>query len=408
MFWYFIKRLVIIAPTLLVISSITFLLSQVTDKDIVSNVLGRSGIYVDQDNMDVYAKEYIKIAKQYNKNKPYFYFSIAPAAYPSTLNVLPFSEQRETASIWLKDGYSWSSIEAKLSGNIYINPENTSGLLASTSSFIPKVYWHGCDNQYHVWLSNMLGFDFGQSIRDGRSVGQIIKEALPWTMTMSLLAIALSGLVAIPLGAKLASMKNSKLEKTITTSLYLLYAIPSFWLATLFVLFFTTDEYGSWLNIFPSIGINPGYYESTLTTIWYSLGHLILPIFCLCLHSLAYDIAQVKSSMKAQLSQEYIVTAYAKGLPSNKVRIQHALRNALIPIITLVVASIPIVISGSLVLEIIFNIPGMGRLLLQSIAEADWPVVYGVIMLSSFIALISYLIGDILYVWANPKISLKQ
>lgn len=371
----------------------------------VSNILSRSGIHLDTESTELYIIEYKRVAKTYNKDLPYFYFTIAPRNYPASLNILPFKEQRITAKSWLKSGYSWSSINSKLINHIYIDSNNTADLVKANFSNIPSFHWHGINNQYHRWLSNLVTFDFGKSIRDDRSVTSIIKEALPWTMTMALIAILLSGLVSIPLGAKLAVMNNQKLEKLITTIFYFIYAIPTFWLATLFVLFFTTDEYGSWLNIFPSIGINPGYYESTTATIWYSLGHLLLPIFCLCIHSFAFDIAQVKTSIRNQLSQEYIQTAKAKGLNTSQVLKSHALKNALIPIITLVVGSIPLVVSGALVIEIIFNIPGMGRLLLQSIVAADWAVVYGIIILSSIISLLSYLLGDMLYFWANPKIS---
>lgn len=395
-------------PTLWVIASLAFALSHFTEVDMIAQKMEKSGILLEKVGYDYFQKEYQRLAKKYQKDLPYFYFAIKPDNYPNTLNQISTSSNKKMAKTWLNKGYTWQSIQAKLSDNPIEGQSSTDDLQRTDFPPLPKFYWHGSDNQYHIWLKQLFKFDFGRSIKDDRAVMTIISEALPWTMTMSIIAIVIGGMIAIPIGSRLASTENVQLDKIVTTALYMVYSVPVFWLATLLVIFCTTDEYGSWLHWFPSVGVKSGYYESFISRLWYSLSHLILPILCLCLHSMAYDIMQVKTSMKNQYSQDYVYTALAKGLSKDRIRIHHVLRNALIPIITLVVSSLPIVIAGSVVIETIFNIPGMGRLLMNAIYSGDWPVVYGIMICTAFITLCSYLIGDLLYMWSDPKIQLDQ
>lgn len=395
-------------PTLWVIASVAFALSHFTEVDMIAQKMEKSGILLEKVGFDYFQKEYQILAKKYQKDLPYFYFAIKPDNYPNTLNQISTPSNKVMARTWLNKGYTWQSIQIKLSNHIIEGQSSTDDLQKTDFPPLPKFYWHGLDNQYHLWLKQLLVFDFGRSIKDDRAVMTIISEALPWTMMMSIIAIVIGGMIAIPIGSRLASTENVQLVKIVTTALYMVYSVPVFWLATLLVIFCTTDEYGSWLHWFPSVGVKSGYYESFLSRLWYSLSHLILPIFCLCIHSMAYDIMQVKTSMKNQYSQDYVYTALAKGLSKDRIRIYHVLRNALIPIITLVVSSLPVVIAGSVVIETIFNIPGMGRLLMNAIYSGDWPVVYGIMICTSFITLCSYLLGDMLYMWSDPKIQLDK
>lgn len=226
---------------------------------------------------------------------------------------------------------------------------------------------------------------------------------------MILMSLILTLFVGIPLGVFLASEKNSKKDKLISLLLYLLYSIPVFWLATIFVVFFTTNEYGSWTNLFPSIlPLHFSQDDPFIVKFLSSFEYLILPVICIALHSIAYIARLTRSSVIDQLDLLYVRTARSKGLSSRKILWKHSFRNAMIPILSLLIAAIPASISGSLVIEVIFNIPGMGRLMYESVYGNDWPVLFGVVMLIGVFTVLVYLIGDIFYRVINPKISFSK
>ena len=170
------------------------------------------------------------------------------------------------------------------------------------------------------------------------------------------------------------------------------------------VLYLTTDDYGSLTHIFPSVGMNIYPGESNLYHIVHNANKLILPILILSIHSLAYTTRIMRRSLSEELQKPYIRTAYSKGLNRKQVINQHAFRNALFPMITVFVAAAVSAFSGSLILEVIFNIPGVGRLLYSSIGQADWNVVFCIVVIVALMTSIIYLIGDILYTIVQPKL----
>ena len=197
-----------------------------------------------------------------------------------------------------------------------------------------------------------------------------------------------------------------------TTVLFILYSLPSFWIGTLLIVFFTTKNYGMMYDWFPTSGVqsmevanNPDVSFSTkYLDILY---HLFLPTFCITISSFAYLSRQMRGAMLGVLRQDYIRTANSKGLSEHKVIWKHAFRNSLFPIITLFSSVFPRALSGAIAIELIYNIPGMGVLVLKAIGERDWPIVFTVAMLAAILTMIGNLIADILYAVVDPRISFK-
>jgi len=206
--------------------------------------------------------------------------------------------------------------------------------------------------------------------------------------------------------------KGSFMDNMSTTVLFILYSLPSFWIGTLLIVFFTTKNYGIMYDWFPTSGVqsmevanNP---DVSFTTKYLDiLYHLFLPTFCITISSFAYLSRQMRGAMLGVLRQDYIRTANSKGLSEHKVIWKHAFRNSLFPIITLFSSVFPRALSGAIAIELIYNIPGMGVLVLKAIGERDWPIVFTVAMLAAILTMIGNLIADILYAVVDPRISFK-
>ncbi|BDS13624.1 ABC transporter permease subunit [Aureispira anguillae] len=257
--------------------------------------------------------------------------------------------------------------------------------------------------------------DFGISYSDKKEVSTKIGDALYWTLIMNFFAILISYLISIPLGVKSAMWKlkgRNLIDNVNTAVLFILYSLPSFWIGTILLVFFTTAEYGEWLDWFPTSGAqdldlvdDPNV--SNWTRLVDILHHLTLPIFCITYGSLAYLSRQMRGSMLGVIRQDYIRTARAKGLSERKVIWKHAFRNSLFPIITLFSSVFPRALSGSIAIELIYAIPGMGQLVLMSITSRDWPVVFTIVMFAAILTMIGNLIADILYAIVDPRVSFK-
>ena len=296
------------------------------------------------------------------------------------------------------------SAQAKLLQNCYLGVKATA---TPAKTYIPSIKWYGFSNQYHRWLSNFLKLDFGFSYQDKRPVWSKIKEALPWTLWLNFFSIMLSYLIAIPLGIASARYKGSILDRISTIFLFMLYSLPSFWIATMLIIFFTNPEYG--MNFFPTNGVGNVSSDMGFFAVFAERGvHFILPIFCLTYGSLAYLSRQMRGGILGVFRQDYIRTARAKGLSENTVVWKHAFRNSLIPIITIFASLFPAAISGSFIIENIFSIPGMGKIALDALSGRDYPIVFTVMMFSAFLTLVGTLISDILYVIVDPRISFEK
>lgn len=257
--------------------------------------------------------------------------------------------------------------------------------------------------------------DFGASYIDKKEVATKIGDALYWTLIMNFFAILIAYCISIPLGVRSAIWKiqgRKKIDATNTAILFILYSLPSFWIGTLLLVFLTTAEYSPMLDWFPTSGAQDLELAGNPSTTWMekvvdAAHHLVLPIFCITYGTLAYLSRQMRGSMLGVLRQDYIRTARAKGLNEHKVIWKHAFRNALFPIITLFSSVFPRALSGSIAIELIYAIPGMGQLVLSSITARDWPVVFTVVMFVAILTMIGNLIADILYAIVDPRLSYK-
>lgn len=256
--------------------------------------------------------------------------------------------------------------------------------------------------QYINWLGKLARLDLGRSFSsDNRPVLDKIKERLPVTLSLNLVALVLEFGLAIPIGIMAAVHRDRWLDKGITVFVFLGFAVPTFWLALLLMYLF-----GVQLNWLPISGLHSLGYEaySWAGRLWDLAKHLILPICVASFGSLAGVSRYMRSAMLGVISQDYITTARAKGLSERVVIWKHALRNALLPLITLVGFSIPGLIGGSVIFETIFAIPGMGQLFYQGVMSRDYPLVMGILVIGAFLTLIGNLIADISYAVADPRI----
>lgn len=293
--------------------------------------------------------------------------------------------------------------------NLETSYQNIKEKATPNQLYIPTIHWYGFDNQYHNWITNFMIGDFGTSYKTSRPVASEIKDAIFWTFAMMMLSIFVAYLSAIPLGVFSAKNKGLRFDKITTVSLFVLYSLPSFWIATMLVVFFTTPEYGAWTNIFPSIGLGDLPSDAPFwNRFWETASHLILPVFCISYNALAFISRQMRGGMVNVIQQDYIRTAKAKGLGEHQIIWKHAFRNSLFPIITLFASLFPAVLAGSVVIEVIFNIPGMGKLTLASILEQNYPVVFAILMLAALMTMIGMLVADILYAMADPRISFDK
>jgi peptide/nickel transport system permease protein len=299
-----------------------------------------------------------------------------------------------------------SPISLKLMGPAGIKSENISKEIIEQTKIL-----YGLDKpihqQYINWIGRLCKFDFGTSFKDHRPVKDKLKEAIPVTLTLNLISIWLIYLISIPLGIYAAIRPSSFGDRAMTLFLFILYSLPSFWVALLLIRYLGGDEF---LDLFPIVGLHsPGaeqlsWMEQLGDTAW----HLILPVFVLTYGGLAFLSRFSRAQMLEVIRQDYIRTARAKGLKERTVVLKHALRNALIPLLTLMSTLLPALIGGSVIVEQIFGIPGMGHLGFEAVLSRDYPTVMAIASISAFLTLISILITDLLYVATDPRISFEE
>ncbi|MCS7280792.1 MAG: ABC transporter permease [Desulfobacterota bacterium] len=256
--------------------------------------------------------------------------------------------------------------------------------------------------QYWLWLKRIVKLDFGISFSpDRRPVIEKIKERLPITVLINVTSMVIIFLVGIPIGVYCARYKDSFLDRSLTAFVFAGYAAPTFWIALLLMIVF-----GVYLELLPISGIRSLNFEelTPLEKVLDVAKHLLLPVFVSALGGIAGISRFMKNSLLEVLSQDYIRTAYAKGLPEKLVLRKHALRNALLPVITILGLSIPGLIGGSVIFESIFSIPGMGQLFYMSVMARDYPTIMGILVIGAFLTLVGNLLADIAYAIFDPRI----
>ncbi len=282
-------------------------------------------------------------------------------------------------------------------------------------NYIPRFTFYR-HNQYQQWLfgdggkfsHGLLHGDFGTSYVTKQPISDVIWSKIGWTLFFSVLSIVFAYIVSIPIGVKAAANKGSRFDKISSVILFVLYSLPSFWLATLLLMTFANPDVLHWL---PASGVKPttGYPDAAgfFEKVKLSLPYIILPAICYIYSSFAFLSRIMRVSMIETVGQDYIRTARAKGLPENKVIWKHAFRNSLLPIITVFANVFPAAIGGSVIIESIFTIPGMGSETLFAIQNNNYPMIIAIFTLTGFLTLVGYLFADILYAIVDPRISYK-
>jgi peptide/nickel transport system permease protein len=248
--------------------------------------------------------------------------------------------------------------------------------------------------QYFVWLGNILQGDFGRSIQTRRPVLEMVLQALGPTAQLAIAAILLSLVISIPAGIASATRKNTPLDILATFSALTGLSVPSFWLGILLILGFSVA-----LPIFPSSGAVAFSQDP-----WQALRHLALPTITLGTALAAATMRMTRSSMLETLSQDFIRTARAKGLSSHKVIYKHGLRNALLPVLTLLGIQMGQLLGGVVVTETVFAWPGLGKLTVDAIFARDYPIVQAAVFIMALLFVLINLVTDIFYTFLDPRI----
>ncbi|MFA5097062.1 MAG: ABC transporter permease [Candidatus Margulisiibacteriota bacterium] len=259
--------------------------------------------------------------------------------------------------------------------------------------------------QYFYWLWHAIRFDFGTAYMLNRPVSAVIAERLPATLLLMGTSFAVTLLIAVPLGVLSAAKKKGWFDNLVTVISFAGMSIPSFWLALMLMLLFSVK-----LNLLPAGGMydpslqTPSFLKSAIDVAL----HMALPVATMVIVALAGITRYVRSSMLEALSQNYIKAARARGLFERTVIFKHALRNALLPLITLIGLSLPELFGGAFIVETIFAWPGMGRLGVAAVFSRNYPVIMGVVMFSAFLIVIGNLLADVCYALADPRIRYEK
>ena len=256
--------------------------------------------------------------------------------------------------------------------------------------------------QYWTWLTRLIQLDFGRSFSpDARPVLQKIGERLPVTLLLNIIEMMIIVALAIPIGVLSATRQYSTFDKVTTVFVFVGFATPDFWLALMLMILFGVQL--EWLPI-SGLRLPTWEYLSFWRQQWDFVSHLILPILVATFGGLAGFSRYMRQSMLEVIRQDYIQSARAKGLPERAVIAKHALRNALLPIVTVLGLSLPGLIGGSVIVESIFAIPGMGQLMVQAVFERDYPVIMGNLVIVATLTLGANLIADLTYSLVDPRI----
>ncbi|MCB0689363.1 MAG: ABC transporter permease [Saprospiraceae bacterium] len=449
MWRFIIKRVLLIVPTIFLVLTLIFIIAKSLPGDPVLAAMRYQNNSMDFSSDMIDSRTYNIAAKNLNLDKPEFYFSIVPSNFPSDFYKLSplqkkfmtnlfrqygnaelvFALTHEIDEIVSEDFSASESIKSTFSrfipdlnylsstikGTLNTSPntklsqildliQHLSGLGKRNNSYLPKIVWHGRDNQYHTWIRNAFLLNLGASTTDGQPALKVIFSSFRWTFIINFFSIIIGYSLAILIGVY-AGWNKGLFDKISSIIMYLIYSIPVFWMATILVVFFTTSEYGSWTNIFPSVGIwNINSSDSFVQMIGKNFPLLVLPVFILSTNLLAFIARIVRNSVAEEKNKFYVRHARTKGLSEQYILWYHVFRNASFPLITLIASVFPAALAGSLVVEVICNIPGTGRVLYNAILGQDWAIVNGIVMIYTLLTVTGLLISDILYRWVDPRL----
>jgi peptide/nickel transport system permease protein len=453
---YVLRRIALAIPTLLLISLATFGLSKCAPFDGVRDRMGEQ-LNAGLDPLAMSAS-YAKKARQLELDIPSFYCSVHSRMFPDTLyRVYPPERRSRLEELTVRSG-DWATanqldadlstlakaienlpdtLDAKSDLRGYLrdlllsyDPAENTGVLekantfgvltpaltqiresnqklldkkASFSDFFPAIHWHGLANQYHQWITGFFTGDLGVN-RDGRLVWDELRPRMYSTLTINGMAILISILLAIPLGVYMSHFRGKWLDSWGQSILLFLHSIPSFWLGSLLILFLATPGHGLYLIKSTYAGLWDPTYQTFPRYVLSNFSKFILPVITLSVHLLAVLALQMRGGMLNVLSEDYIRTARAKGLPESVVLWRHGLPNGFFPMITLLAGLLPLIFTGSLVIEYLFQFPGLGTLTQASFATRDYPVLFAILMIASMLTVLGNLLADLLYAWLDPRV----
>lgn len=444
---YLLKRFVFLIPTVFFICLFTFLVSINAPGDPVEIILLKNNSKLSSKQ---YKEEYQKLKNELGLNLPLFYFSISTPYTPNELVTYPIAHQDfiEQLCYETQNPATGVNIYNYLTSGIDTLPqENKSRLISSIQNYngrfadflneichtlncsssnkvkenllsiykteqgkikfpFPQFKLNGLNNQFNNWLLRVLTFDFGNSYIDNRPVINIILPALSTTLLLSLLSLTIAYAVAIPLGVFLATNKRLKRSTWINNFLIGIYSIPNFWLASILIFVFAGGDLFNW---FPAFGLgdlpdDAPFIDRFLETAY----HLILPLICWTYTGLVVIARHMKSGLEQNLNLDYVRTARAKGLDQNKIVWKHAFKNSIIPIIALFASTLPFILSGSYVLEYIFSINGLGKITYDALFARNYPVIFGVVLITAFLTVIGNILADLMLFIVDPRISVGK
>ncbi len=248
--------------------------------------------------------------------------------------------------------------------------------------------------QYVDWIGGIFHGDFGQSVIYDVDVSLLLKERLPVTLYLGLLAFIISGVVGIAFGLVCALKRSTWIDTLVTLLANVGVTMPSFWVGI--ILLYLISVKAGWLPV--------GGYTSPFVDLGKSMRQIILPVFCLSLFSVASLTRLTRSSMLEVIQQDYIRTAWSKGLRERLIIMRHTIKNGLIPVITVIGLQVAFIFGGSVLIETVFNINGIGRLVTQAVQNQDYQVVEAVTLILAIMVVVSNLIVDIAYGWLDPRI----
>ncbi|MBL8915707.1 MAG: ABC transporter permease [Archangium sp.] len=244
--------------------------------------------------------------------------------------------------------------------------------------------------QFARWMFHLVRFDFGRSLIDQRLVTEKIFEAMPRTALVAGLAMILGFGLAIPLGVWL-STRRDRWGRAVEALLLTAWSVPSFWIAVMALMIFAGPRF---LDLFPVQGLENGGF--------------VLPVICLAFPTIVVATRQVRAAMEEALAQDYVKAARARGIPERRVIWKHALRNSLLPVVTMFGLHLPHLVGGSVIIERIFGVPGMGLLAFDSIGSRDYPTIMGVATVMAIATMTSMLLVDLAYGFIDPRIRLER
>jgi peptide/nickel transport system permease protein len=280
---------------------------------------------------------------------------------------------------------------------IFMGQQASSGAMAEEQMSAMR-HEYGLDKpvvvQYLDWIGGIFTGNLGKSIYYHQNVGKLLAQRFPITLYLGLTAFVIANVVGIVLGVFAGIRRGTWIDATATTIANIGITVPIFWLGMLMIYTFGLKLH--WLPIYG--------YTSPLVDFWQSIRQAIMPIFCLAITGMAYTARQTRSATLEVIRQDYIRTAWAKGLRERTIITKHALKNSLIPVITLVGIGLGMVFGGSVLVETVFAIPGIGRLLVTSVFSQDYVVVQSSTLVIATIVIICNLIVDISYGWFDPRI----